>query len=82
VRLGFISQNIDSQVLVLNPKYHATPKTKISYPELSYSLNYYNVNYIPYPLTGWMGEFFFLKRGINKDMNMWQVNGKSPRAIS
>ena len=76
VRLGFISQSVDSQVLVLNPKYHATFKTKIKYPELSYSLNYYNVNYIPYPLTGWMGEAFFLKRGFNKDMNMWQVNGK------
>jgi len=81
VRLGFISQEIDSQVLVLNPKYMGTTnKTKIFYPELSYSLNYYKVDYIPFPLTGWMGEVFFLKRGINQDMNMWQLNGKMTKS--
>ena len=76
IRLGFIQQEVDSQVLVINPKYFSTRNNKVFFPELSYSLNYIKVDYIPYPLTGWMGEIFFLKRGINKDMNMWQLNGK------
>ncbi len=75
VRLGFVQQEIDSQLLTLNPKYFFNKKTRIFYPELSYSLKYYKVDYIPYPLTGWMGEVSFLKRGINKDMNMWQLAG-------
>lgn len=76
IRLGFVQQEVDSQVLALNPKYFFNKNNKVFFPELSYSLNYIKVDYIPYPLTGWMGELFFLKRGINKDMNMWQLGGK------
>lgn len=76
VRLGLAYQEIDSLVFNLNPKYLPTRKTRIIYPELSYTLNYFKVDYIPYPLTGWKGEFTFLKRGINGDMNMWQIGGK------
>lgn len=76
VRLGFIHQEIDSLVLALNPKYFGSAKTRIFYPELQYQVNYYKVDYIPYPLTGWMAEASFLKRGVSKDMNMWQFVGK------
>ncbi len=76
VRLGFVKQEVDSQVLVINPKYFFNNKNSLFYPELSYSLSYVKIDYIPYPLKGWMAEATFLKRGINKDMNLWQLGGK------
>ena len=76
VRLNFIQQQIDSQVLKVNPTYFPSGKTKLFYPELVYQMSYYKVDYIPFPLKGWMGEVSFIKRGINKDMNMWQIGGK------
>jgi outer membrane protein assembly factor BamA len=75
-RFGFIHQQVDSQILDLNPKYFNTVQNKISYPELSYTLNYNNVDYIPYPLTGWAGEVSLLKRGINSHVGMWQLGTK------
>lgn len=76
VRLNFVKQTIDSQVLSVNPKYFPSGKTKIFYPELVYQMSYYKVDYIPFPLKGWMAEVSFIKRGINRDMNMWQIGGK------
>ena len=75
-RLGFVHHQVDSQIIRLNPKYFNTIDNKISYPELSYTLNYNNVDYIPYPLTGWMGEVSLLKRGFNSEVSMWQLGTK------
>ncbi|MBC7848792.1 MAG: hypothetical protein H7Y31_03610 [Chitinophagaceae bacterium] len=80
VRIALVQQEVDSQILALNPKYFASAKTKITYPEISYNLNYYNVDYRPYPLTGWMGEFNFLKRGFGGELDMWQIGGKYTRS--
>lgn len=80
VRLSITQQEVDSSILELNPKYFNSGRTRITYPELSYQLNYYKVDYIHFPLTGWMGEVGFLKRGFNKDMNMWQLHAKATRA--
>src|SRR3982074_2132739 len=61
---------------MLNHKHFSQACRKLTYPEISYTLNYYKVDYIPYPLTGWMGEVSLLKKGFNKEMNLWQVSGK------
>ncbi len=76
VRLSLTRQEVDSQVLVLNPKYFNTSRNVILYPELSYTLSYFNTDYNYFPLTGWMGEAGILKRGVSREMNMWQVSGK------
>ena len=79
-RVGFVHHQVDSQIITLNPKYFNTVANKISYPEISYTLNYNNVDYIPFPLTGWLGEVSLLKRGFNSDVSMWQLGGKITRA--
>lgn len=81
VRLTLVKLRADSQIVQLNPKYFDVPGRKtIIYPELSYTLSYFKVDYIPFPLKGWMGEVGILKRGISSEMNMWEVNGKMTRA--
>lgn len=81
-RLALVREEVDSLVLESNPKYFASKKTRIVYPELSYSLEYVNVNYKPYPLTGWMGDLSLTRRGINGDMNLWQLNGKTTHSYA
>lgn len=80
LRLSWVQEQVDNRLLKANPNYYAHGDTRISYFELSYRLNYVKVDYIPYPLTGWMGEAGFLKKGFNKEMNMWQLGGKYTRS--
>lgn len=82
LRLAYVRDEVDSMVIEANPKYFANRRTRITYPELSYILTYIKVDYRPYPLTGWMGEVSFVKRGFNKDMNMWQIGGKMTRSYN
>ena len=79
-RIGFVHQQVDSQIIALNPKYFNSFDNKISYPEISYSLSYNNVDYIPFPLTGWSGEVSLLRRGVNSEVDMWQLGGKLTRS--
>ncbi len=76
VRLGYTIQEVDPKVLLLNPDYFKSSTNRIQYPEISYAVSHFNVDYIPYPLTGWMGELGLIRRGINKETGMWQLNAK------
>ncbi|MET0299838.1 MAG: POTRA domain-containing protein [Flavitalea sp.] len=76
VRLSLTNEQVDPGVLILNPHYFNYGKSSVTYPELSYTLNYFKLDYIPFPLNGWSGEFSFIKRGIHRNMNMWQFGGK------
>ena len=76
-RLGFNKISIDSAVTVYNPDYLSNHKKQVIYPELSYTLNYTDVDYAPYPLKGVLMEAGFLRRGLSRDMNLWQGYFKS-----
>jgi outer membrane protein assembly factor BamA len=75
-QLGYNVLTIDSAVTAVNPKYFRNGDRQARYPELSYSLNYQNVDYIPYVLKGFMGDVNFTRKGINKNMNLWQLTGR------
>lgn len=76
VRLSYNISKIDKAVLYANPRYFSNGKFSVSYPELSYSIEYSNVDYGAYPLTGFWGDASFTKRGINADMNLWHLNAR------
>jgi hypothetical protein len=80
VRMGIAYSYIDSAVTVKNPDYFSNNKRRLTYPEFSYTLEYQNVDYVPYVLRGFMGDFSFAKRGINADMNLWQLSGRFTKA--
>lgn len=80
LRLGFTHLNIDKAVLGANPKYYKGGENNINIPELSYTLRHFNVDYIPYPLNGWMGEVSLLKKGIHSYTEMWQIGAKLTKA--
>jgi len=81
LRLGFVSQTVDSSILKLNPNYFGSYKTNLIFPEVSYKLEFFNVDYIPYPQKGFMGEVSLSKRGFNDEMNMWQLGYRGSQNI-
>ncbi|MFI5153873.1 MAG: hypothetical protein ACHQET_11100 [Chitinophagales bacterium] len=76
-RLSFNDVKIDSAVTVWNPKYFDNSLTHVFYPEISYVINYNNVDYLPYPLKGFFFETGLLHRGMNADINLWQAYAKA-----
>ncbi|PWT71787.1 MAG: hypothetical protein C5B59_17170 [Bacteroidetes bacterium] len=76
-RLGYNRLNIDSSVTIVNPHYFNNNKTQIFYPEFNYALTYNNIDYVPYPLNGFYLQTGFTRKGINSDMNLWQLTAKT-----
>lgn len=81
VRFAFNKLTIDSAVSIITPYYFNGNKLSVAYPELSYILNYNNIDYVPYPLNGFLFETGILHRGINSDMNLTQVYVKTNEGI-
>ena len=73
VRFGIQNETVADTVIKLNPNYLGTNTTKVIYPELRYTYQYFDLNYIPYPTKGTSLEFEFLKRGIGKGTDLTQV---------
>jgi outer membrane protein assembly factor BamA len=78
-RLNYLRNRVDESVVVVNPKYFNNGKRSIAYPEASYTIDYNNVDYVAYPLKGFIGEAQLLRRGIGKDIDLWQLTAKGNR---
>jgi outer membrane protein assembly factor BamA len=76
IKIGFNRNKIDSTVAAANPLYFSNNKQTIHYPELSYTVTYNNIDYVAYPLKGFLGEAGFIKKGVNSDMNLWELYTK------
>jgi outer membrane protein assembly factor BamA len=75
VRLGYNDIRIDSQIAKLNPDYFGFRRQKASFLDLTYSFQYFNVDFIPYPLTGWYTDVYANQR-IGKNLSYFSVGGK------
>ncbi|MFT3904483.1 MAG: POTRA domain-containing protein [Niabella sp.] len=74
--IGYHTLNIGDTVLKANPIYFLNGQTKVKYPSLYYILNYQNLDYIPYPTSGYAAEVEIEKRGFDKNMDMWYIGAK------
>ena len=80
-RISLNNLSIDSAVLVYNPNYLLNHQLSLTYPELFYSLNYNNIDYVPYPTRGFLFETSLLQRGFSANMNMTQLIARTSEAI-
>lgn len=74
--ISYSEEKLHDTVISLNPGYFKNGRDRIRFPEFYYTLNYYNVDYIPYPLEGSMAEVSLSKKGINNHLNLWQISAK------
>ncbi len=72
--IGYSVERVSDTILKLNPTYFKNKRDKIVYPEIYYKMTYQDVDYIPYPLTGYMAELQVSKKGFNNIVNLWQVS--------
>ncbi len=74
LKLGYQIESIADTIAALNKNYLGSAQTRVAYPELRYTFQYFDVNYIPYPTKGTTVEFEFLRRGINNKVDLTQVS--------
>ncbi len=77
VKLSYNENRINDTVFNRNPEYYSNQVKGVRYPEFLYQYQFYNVNYIPFPLKGFLWNVSFLKRGINQNMNLWEFSGRA-----
>lgn len=72
-QLAYVDEKITDTIFKLNANYFPNHRQRVRYPEVSYQVQYFDVDYIPYPSKGFMGDASITKRGFSKDMNLWQL---------
>jgi len=72
--LAYTSGEVSDTVLSLNPSYFKSGRQHIRYPDITYSLYYFDVDFIPYPRKGYAAQFSFSKKGMDHTVNVWQMN--------
>ena len=75
--IAYTEEKVHDTIIALNPSFFTSGRSRIRFPEIYYAMSYYDVDYIPYPLKGYIGEFSFTKVGLNNIINVWQVTAKS-----
>lgn len=71
--ISYTTREVRDTVVALNPSYFQSGNHRVSYPELFYTLTYFDVDFIPYPTKGYALQASFAKRGFNKNVNLWQL---------
>lgn len=74
--LGYHVQNVSDTIIDLNPDYFSGERTHISYPELYYTLSYFDLDYIPYPTKGYAAELAISEKGLSRSFNALQLSVK------
>jgi outer membrane protein assembly factor BamA len=76
--IGYNYEDIADTIYKLNPYFSAQPNL-VRYSELFYRLSYFDVDFIPYPTRGFIGEITLKRKGFNDPVNLWQLSAKGSR---
>lgn len=76
VGASFNREEVDTAITRLNPNYFGNGDSKATYYDLFYDVQYYNVDYIPYPLRGWQLTGYAMQR-FSKNIPMTQFGGSA-----
>lgn len=75
--ISYNSESVPDTILMINPTFSPQQQKTLKYPEFYYTLSHFNVDYIPYPTKGYAAELSIRKRGLNNQMNLWQLTTKT-----
>lgn len=75
--IGYSEERVSDTIVSLNPEYFKNKRHKIVFPEIYYTVTYADVDYIPYPLQGYLAEVSFIKKGFNKVIDLWQITARA-----
>jgi outer membrane protein assembly factor BamA len=75
--IGFTEERVQDTIVKLNPDYFTSGRNRICFPEIYYTMNFYNLDYIPYPLAGFESQVNLTKKGFDRIMNVWQLDAST-----
>jgi len=73
VKLAYVNNRVNDTIIQLNPNYYPGGKRETIYPELSYTVQYFNADYNAYPTKGFIGDASIIRKGFNTPMNLTQL---------
>ena len=73
VTFRLMDEKVNDTILQLNPDYFPYSRTHITYPVISYALQYSDADNMIYPTKGLVGDASFIKKGLGGIMNLWQL---------
>jgi outer membrane protein assembly factor BamA len=71
-RIAYVQEQVADTIVKLNPNYFPNHTSKVSFPEISYTVNYFDADYVSYPLLGFDAGLSLTQRGFSKSMDMTQ----------
>jgi len=74
--VAYTQERVSDTIVGLNPAYFKDGKKDLRFPELYYTMTYFDVDYIPYPTRGYAAEVTLNKKGFNSAINLWQLTLK------
>ena len=74
--IGYNFENVTDTVFKLSPAF-SFQKNNIRYPELFYQMQYFDVDFIPYPTKGYAAQVLLEKKGFCKEFNLLQLTARS-----
>jgi outer membrane protein assembly factor BamA len=76
--ISYTHETIADTVFQLNPVFSSDANTA-QYPELFYRVSYFDVDYIPYPTKGFLGQLSLKRKGlgIKSSINLWELTAKA-----
>jgi outer membrane protein assembly factor BamA len=72
--VGYTDERVEDTIVKLNPDYFTSGRNHVRFPEIYYTMNFYNLDYIPYPLSGFEAQVTLRKKGFDRIMNVWQLD--------
>lgn len=79
LKVSYNKDKMDSAIIALNPNMFGNGRTTAEFVDVLANYQFLNVDYIPYPLRGWMVDLYALQR-ISGTIPMTQIGGKMQSA--
>lgn len=73
--VSYNEMSVADTIYKLNPKFFNSNST-LKFPEFNYKLSYVDVDYYPYPRSGYVAEVNFNQKGFSKQFNLSQLTLK------
>lgn len=74
--IAYHSEIFADTIASLNKSY-LFAQNEVRYPELYYTMQYTDVDFVPYPTRGYASEVQFSKKGFKQPVNVWQLTTKT-----
>lgn len=72
--MSYTAEEVKDTIVTLNPSYFKSGRKSISFPSFYYTINFANLDYIPYPTKGYAAKVSVQKKGLSNSINLWGLN--------